>query len=46
MSNKRKYIKNPFAGKKKKLGTNQQASERGSLLNLSKVYIMIKGMDQ
>ena len=46
MSNKRKYIKNPYAGKKKKLRTNQQASEKGSLLNLTKVCIIIKGMDQ
>ena len=47
MRDKGKYIKNPYAGKKKKLGINQrnrfQASGRGSLLNLTKVRITTKG---
>ena len=42
MSDKRKYIKNPY--KEEKLGTNQQKrsqrSGRGSLLNLTKVWEM------
>ena len=47
MSDKRKYLKNPFAGKKKK--TWNKPTElfpnkwRGSLLNLTKVHITIKG---
>ena len=47
MSDKRKYTKNPYAGKKKKVGINQQTrfqtSGRGSLLNLTKVRIITKG---
>ena len=42
MSDKRKYIKNPY--KEEKLGINQQkrsqTSGRGSLLNLTKVWEM------
>ena len=47
MSDKRNYAKNPYAGKKEKLGINQQnrfqTSGRRSLLNLTKVHITAKG---
>ena len=47
MSDKRKYTKNPYAGKKRKAWnkpTNRfQINGRGSLLNLTKIHIATKG---
>ena len=47
MSDKRKYVKNPYAVKKEKLRINQQngfqTSGKGSLLNLTKVRITTRG---
>ena len=44
MSDKRKYIKNPYEGKKKKRGIKEQnrfqTSGRVSLLNLKKAHIL------